>query len=98
MIDKVIGIPNVSAVNSATKASGVNIGEQFNSMLNDAIAKIDGDHKEVDKLNNMFAAGELPDVHKLLIESQKAELNLQLTVQIRNKVIEAYQEIMRTQV
>jgi flagellar hook-basal body complex protein FliE len=98
LIDKVIGTPNVIPVNSAVKSSGVNVGEQFNSILNDALARIDGNQKEVDQLNNMFAAGELPDVHKLLIASEKSALNLQLTVQIRNKVIEAYQEIMRTQI
>jgi len=34
----------------------------------------------------------------MLIAGEKASLNLQLTVQIRNKIIEAYQEIMRMQI
>ena len=46
----------------------------------------------------MFEAGQLPDVHQLLIAAEKSSINLELTVQFRNKVIEAYQEIMRTQI
>jgi flagellar hook-basal body complex protein FliE len=98
LIDKVIGASSVNPITSASKTGGVKLGEQFNSMLNDAMAKIGGDQKEVEQLNNMFAAGELPDVHKLLVAAEKSALNLQLTVQVRNKVIEAYQEIMRTQI
>jgi flagellar hook-basal body complex protein FliE len=97
MIDKVFGASSINPI-ASTNASGVNVGEQFNSMLNNAIAKIDGDKKEVEQLENMFVAGELPDVHRLLIAAEKSSLNLQLTVQVRNKVIEAYQEIMRTQI
>ncbi|MEX2415306.1 MAG: flagellar hook-basal body complex protein FliE [Paenibacillaceae bacterium] len=98
MIDKVIGNSSVKPIATTPKAGRVDIGEQFNSILNDALAKIGGHQQEVDQLNNMFAAGELPDVHKLLIAAEKSSLNLQLTVQVRNKVIEAYQEIMRTQI
>lgn len=98
MIDKVIGATNLNPSMITSKASGVDIGEQFHSLLNDAITKMDGQKKEVEQLESMFAAGELPDVHRLLIAAEKSSLNLQLTVQVRNKVIEAYQEIMRTQI
>jgi flagellar hook-basal body complex protein FliE len=98
MIDKIIGTSGANPISSTPKASGVDIGKQFNSILNDAITKIGGQQQEVEQLNNMFAAGQLPDVHRLLISAEKASLNLELTVQIRNKVIEAYQEIMRTQI
>src|SRR5690554_4491819 len=98
MIDQVVGTSSINPIFTTSKTSGVTIGEQFNSMLNDAIGKIDGNHKEVEQLNNSFAAGQLPDVHNLLIAAEKSAINLQLTVQVRNKVIEAYQEIMRTQI
>lgn len=98
LINKVIGASGVNPIALTPKAGGVNVGEQFNSILNDAMAKIGGQQQEVEQLNNMFAAGELPDVHRLLIAAEKSSLNLQLTVQVRNKVIEAYQEIMRTQI
>ncbi|MDR0293589.1 MAG: flagellar hook-basal body complex protein FliE [Oscillospiraceae bacterium] len=42
--------------------------------------------------------GEDPDLHSIPIAEQKAEILLNLTVQIRNKMVESYQEIMRMQV
>jgi flagellar hook-basal body complex protein FliE len=35
------------------------------------------------------------DVHEAMIAMQKAEMNLQLTVQVRNKLVQAYQDVMR---
>jgi len=42
--------------------------------------------------------GESDDLSSLLIDAQKAELSLQLALQIRNKVIDAYNEVMRMSV
>jgi len=87
-----------AAGNAAAKADGVRLGRQFSDFLNEAMAKLAADQQRVGELQEQFAAGQLPDVHNLLIEAEKAALNLELTVHIRNKVIEAYQEIMRIQV
>lgn len=73
------------------------IGKQFGTFLNHAIGKLNEQQMTVDKLNQSFVKGELSDVHQLMIASEKASLGLELTVQIRNRVLEAYQEIMRTQ-
>ena len=43
-------------------------------------------------------SGEGDDLSGMLIDAQKAELALQLTLQIRNKIIDAYQEVMRMSV
>ncbi len=48
-------------------------------------------------LDSKLAAGQLEYVHQAMVMGEKAGLALDLTIQIRNKVIEAYQEIMRTQ-
>lgn len=42
--------------------------------------------------------GESDDLHDVLIAGQKADIMLNLTVQIRNKMVESYQEIMRMQI
>ncbi|MCL6589576.1 MAG: flagellar hook-basal body complex protein FliE [Firmicutes bacterium] len=49
-------------------------------------------------LDAKLAEGKLEYVHQAMVMSEKASLALDLTIQIRNKVIEAYQEIMRTSV
>ena len=83
---------------STASPSGTELGSQFSTMLTNALSKIETQEKTVNELTNKFATGELTDIHKLMIASQEAMIGLDLTVQIRNKVIEAYQEIMRTQV
>ena len=69
----------------------------FGQYLENALNSVDAQEKEVHKLNDKFLIGEV-DVSQVQIASQKAELSLQLTSQIRNKVIDAYQEIMRMSV
>lgn len=79
------------------KDNAIEISQKFNQMVNDAIANLNNQHHQVNQLNEQFVRGELNDVHQLMIASAKAELGLQLTVQVRNKAIESYQEIMRMQ-
>jgi len=79
-------------------AGGTEIGKQFGDILKETMNNIGADEKQVEQMNRLFSAGQMQDVHQLFIASEKASLNLELTVQIRNKMIEAYQEIMRTQI
>ncbi|MNR47115.1 flagellar hook-basal body protein FliE [compost metagenome] len=73
------------------------LSKQFGAFFDDALTKLNDQQIRVDQLNQSFVKGELSDVHQLTIASEKAALGLELTVQVRNKVLEAYQEIMRTQ-
>ena len=51
-----------------------------------------------DQQNKLLAAGEISDVSQVIVAGQKAEIALQLTLQMRNRAVSAYQEIMRMQV
>ena len=48
-------------------------------------------------MTNKLITGEVEDLHQVMIAAQKASITLDLTIQVRNKVVEAYQEIMRMQ-
>jgi|HigsolmetaAR203D_1030402.scaffolds.fasta_scaffold01329_5 flagellar hook-basal body complex protein FliE len=78
--------------------SPIEVTKQFGSYLDEALQKVEAQQAAAEQLTQAFMAGDMTDVHNLLIESEKARLGLELTVQIRNKVIEAYQEIMRMQI
>ncbi|GIP36807.1 flagellar hook-basal body complex protein FliE [Paenibacillus sp. J31TS4] len=100
MIEQLNNMPKLNILQAAsqTKPTGaVELSHQFNNMLTDAITELNTQQAQVERLNGQFIRGELNDVHQLTISAEKAELGLQLTVQMRNKVIEAYQEIMRMQ-
>ncbi|WP_295156962.1 flagellar hook-basal body complex protein FliE [Selenomonas sp. AE3005] len=72
--------------------------KSFGTYLTDALKKTNALQMESDKQNALLAAGRIEDVSQVVIASQKAEIALQLTLQLRNRAMSAYQEIMRMQV
>ncbi|WP_416145159.1 flagellar hook-basal body complex protein FliE [Planococcus koreensis] len=69
----------------------------FGDMLKKSLEDVNAAQNNSDKLTGQLVTGEVKDVHEVMIASQKASLSLQMTVQVRNKVVEAYQEVMRMQ-
>lgn len=80
------------------KATPENKVDGFGGMFKKALQDVNAAQKESEVKTNQLVMGEGTDIHEVMIASQKANLSLQLTVQMRNKVVEAYQEIMRMQV
>ena len=72
--------------------------KSFGTYLTDALKKTNALQLESDKQNALLAAGRIEDVSQVVIASQKAEIALQLTLQLRNRAMSAYQDIMRMQV
>ena len=72
--------------------------KSFGTYLKDALKKTNALQLESDRQNALLAAGRVEDVSQVVIASQKAEIALQLTLQLRNRAMSAYQEIMRMQV
>lgn len=70
----------------------------FSEVLKQAIGEVNGLQQQSDQMKTQLLTGQVDDIHQVMIAAEKADLAFQLTVQIRNKVIEAYQEIMRMQV
>ncbi|EIJ81503.1 flagellar hook-basal body complex protein [Bacillus methanolicus PB1] len=72
--------------------------QKFAAVLKEQIEKINKAQNQSDLMTEKLARGENVDLHQVMIASQKASITLQATIEIRNKVIEAYQEVMRMQV
>lgn len=70
----------------------------FGEMLKEAVNTVNGRISDADKLTLKLAMGEVKDVHEVMLAMEKASLSLQLTLEIRNKILEAYQSIMRQQI
>jgi flagellar hook-basal body complex protein FliE len=73
-------------------------GTSFGDVLKDAIATTDELQKQSNHEIQKLMTGESQDLHATLIAVQKADLSFQLMMQVRNKIVQAYQEIMRMQV
>ena len=72
--------------------------KNFGEFMVDALKKANELELEAEKLNTALAAGRIEDISQVVVASQKAEIALQLTLQLRNRATTAYQEIMRMQV
>lgn len=91
---------NVGAVSEASHSAVTPYKAQktFSNFLKDAINQVNDTQIQSDNLTKKMALGENVELHDVMIASQKASITLQATMEVRNKVVEAYQEIMRMQV
>jgi flagellar hook-basal body complex protein FliE len=67
----------------------------FASVLKKSIEEINSTQQESAAMTQKLVLGEDVDLHNVMIASQKASITLQATMEVRNKAVEAYQEIMR---
>jgi flagellar hook-basal body complex protein FliE len=70
----------------------------FANVLQGYLGNVDATLKQASNLTAQTAAGQIENVHDVVIASQKAKLALELTVTVRDKAVEAYQETMRMQI
>ena len=100
-INNISGIqssPAISALSSDAKIGRGEKAEGFGDAIKDAIESIDQSQKAADTEVAKAVTGESPDLHKTIIALQTADMKFQLGLQVRNKLIGAYEEIMRMQV
>lgn len=72
--------------------------ESFSDFLKSSLENVSSLEKESEEYTVKLATGELENIHEAMITAQKADIALQFTMQIRNKVLDAYNEIMRMQI
>ncbi len=92
-------IDSVSTKGMIDQLKGPQKGESsFLDTLKDSIKRVGELEKEADKEVEKLARMESDDVTSTMMAIEKADLTFQLMMQVRNKIIDAYQEIMRLQV
>jgi flagellar hook-basal body complex protein FliE len=69
----------------------------FLSMLKEKLDVVNDSQIIADKDTQSFIKGDETDIHKVMLSGEEAKMSLELAVQIRNKLVEAYQEINRMQ-
>ena len=74
------------------------MGDKFGEMLKTSIAEVNQAQISADRAAEQVAAGGTRNLHGTMIKLEEADISLRLMVQVRNKAVEAYQEIMRLQV
>ncbi|WP_313756572.1 flagellar hook-basal body complex protein FliE [Tissierella sp.] len=70
----------------------------FGDLLTKALNQVNQLQLESDDYKQMLVLGQVDNLHDVAIAAEKANVALQITMSIRNKVVEAYREIMRIQI
>lgn len=70
----------------------------FGSMLDGLVSMVDEKDAQANALNNSVLLGNSDQLHQSVIAMQEASVALSLMVQVRNKLVDSYQELMRMQV
>lgn len=70
----------------------------FGDILKEAVQRVDGYQKAADVSVEKFMKGEDEDLHRVAMVTQQAEVSFEVFLQMKNKVLQAYQEVMRMQV
>ncbi|MBP7176336.1 MAG: flagellar hook-basal body complex protein FliE [Thermoclostridium sp.] len=70
----------------------------FRDILTQALQNVNKLEKESEAITSDFIAGKTDSIHSVLIAAEKASLAMDLVLEVRNKVLDAYTEIMRMQV
>jgi flagellar hook-basal body complex protein FliE len=78
------------------KATGS--GESFSDVLDKFVTDVNSLQNKASESIEKLATGEISDVHQVMVAVEEAGTAMEFMLEIRNKVVEAYQEIMRMQV
>lgn len=70
---------------------------KFSDVLASSIQTVSDDQMYAEEMDQMLALGEVDSVHDVTIAAMKADLSLNVAVEVTNKVLSAYNEIMRLQ-
>lgn len=73
-------------------------GPGFGDLLKHAVEQVNHMQHQAGRLEDAVAQGESVNIHQAVIAGEKAGLSFRLMTQVRNKLVDAYEEIMRMQV
>lgn len=74
------------------------VGGSFSNMLQKSLDKVNELQLQADRAAQELVAGRNKNIHETMLMMEKADMSFRMMMQVRNKVIEAYREIMRMQV
>ena len=99
---KIQSVPGAGGASEITPAiGGVESGAKgasFGDVLKQSLAEVNHLQEKSDAAITALASGEKASLHDTMIAMEQADVSFRLMMQVRNKIVEAYQEIMRMQV
>ena len=95
-----LALPMIDGVTggAASAASGGSGAVNFGEMLRNKMGSLQESQQVAENEAQLMATGQTDDIARSLMKVEEANVSLQLTTQLRNKAVEAYQEILRMQI
>lgn len=87
-----------SALTGSMGRVGASSGSGFGAMIQNQLETVSNQQANADRLAEQAAVGELKDPHEYMIAATEASLSTELTVAVRNKAVEAFNDVMRMNV
>ncbi|MCL2089391.1 MAG: flagellar hook-basal body complex protein FliE [Oscillospiraceae bacterium] len=99
-IDPMQRIDSIESLNKVTpQKTGANIADiPFVGLFQNAVQNVIATETDSAQKMELLATGEIDDLHTIGIAAAKAQLSVELMVQMRNRLMDAYSEIMRMSV
>jgi flagellar hook-basal body complex protein FliE len=97
MINRITDIVPVNPVAPISPGAKADKSDNFQSMLQSAIERVESSRSAANDAAEKFVSGQDQDLHTTMLAAQRASLDFELLLQMRNKVVQGYQEIMRMQ-
>jgi flagellar hook-basal body complex protein FliE len=98
-INELNNLNNLNALNKSDNAAkSGNSQLDFGQMLKDSLNEANVIHKDSEKALGDMATGQVKDLHQAAISIGKAETNMKMMLEVRNKAISAYKELLKTQI
>jgi flagellar hook-basal body complex protein FliE len=97
-IDQLSSLSNLGNLGKTAEAADTTNSLPFQSLFEDAVNNVKTTDSNVNQELYKLSTGQTDDLHNITIASQKATLSVQLLVQLRDKVLDAYNEVMRMSV
>ena len=86
------------ASTGSTGTTGTTSGPGFLDSLKSAIGNVNDAQKEAGRAVDALMTGDTQDIHRTMVALQQADVSFQLMMQVKNKLVTAYEEIQRMQI
>lgn len=98
-INSISSVLNQPAASKTDKKEITKKGDEnsFGKQINKMLGEVNDLQLDAGKVADQFATGEIEDIHEVMIAAEKASVSLELVLEVRNKLIDAYREMMRVQ-
>ncbi len=99
-MNQISGLPTVSSAALELSAkrepeSTAHSGKTFTEMLKDSMEQVNTQQSQADQAIKELVAGRSKNIHETMLTIEKADTSLKLMMQVRNKILDAYKEVMR---